>query len=120
LSPTFFEGKDVCALIGEGIEVTWVYTAGQYQVRKELEVQQASILSQLGKPTKKPTLRWIFQKMSGIHRVHILGQGSWLTGLNEEKEKIIRLFGTEVCRVYIWFSLSQEYAMLLTWQVWRS
>jgi len=118
LSPTFFEGKDVCALIGEGIEVTWVYTAGQYQVRKELEVQQASILSQLGKPTKKPTLRWIFQKTSGIHRVHIPGEGSCLTGLNEEKNHPVIWSGS--LSSVIWFSLSQEYAMLLTWQVWRS
>ena len=77
-----------------------VYNAGQYQVRKELEVQEESILSQVGKPTTKPTLRWIFQKMSGIHRVHIPGRDSCLSGLNEEKEKIIRLFGPEVCRVY--------------------
>jgi transposase len=77
-----------------------VYNAGQYQVRKELEVQQETILSQVGKPTVKPTLRWIFQKMSGIHRVHIPGQDSCLTGLNEEKKKILRLFGPEVCRVY--------------------
>lgn len=76
-----------------------VYNAGQFQVRKELEVQQESILSQVGKPTKQPTLRWIFQKMSGIHRVHILGQPSCITGLNEEKEKILQLFGAEVCRV---------------------
>ncbi|MFT4942215.1 MAG: transposase [Paraglaciecola sp.] len=34
-----------------------VYNAGQYQVRRELEVQQKSILSQVGKPTKQPTLR---------------------------------------------------------------
>ena len=77
-----------------------VYNAGQYQVRKALEVQQESIRSQVGKPTKKPTLRWIFQKLSGVHRVHIPGQDSCLAGLNEEKEKIIRLFGAEVCRVY--------------------
>ena len=57
-----------------------VYNAGQYQVRKELEVQEESILSQVGKPTRKPTLRWIFQKMSGIHRVHIPGRDSCLTG----------------------------------------
>ncbi len=57
-----------------------VYNAGQYQVRKELEVQQESILNQVGKPTKKPTLGWIFQKMSGIHRVHIPGRDSCLTG----------------------------------------
>jgi transposase len=79
-----------------------VYNAGQYQVRKTLDVQQESILSQVGKPTKKPTLRWIFQKLSGIHRVHIPGQDSCLTGLNKEKkkEKILRLFGPEVCQVY--------------------
>jgi len=77
-----------------------VYNAGQYQVREALKVQQENILSQVGKPTAKPTLRWIFQKMSGIHRVHIRGQDSCLVGLNEEKEKIIRLFGQEVCRVY--------------------
>jgi transposase len=44
-----------------------VYNAGQYVVRKELGVQEESILSQVGKPTNKPTLRWIFQKMSGIN-----------------------------------------------------
>jgi transposase len=77
-----------------------VYNAGQYQIRKELDMQQESILSQVGKPTKQPTLRWIFQKMSGIHRVHIPGQDSCLAGLTEEKEKIIRLLGPEVCKVY--------------------
>lgn len=30
----------------------------------------------------------------------ILGQDNCLSGLNEEKEKILRLFGQEVCRVY--------------------
>jgi transposase len=77
-----------------------VYNAGQYQVRKALDVQQERILSQVGKPTKKPTLRWIFQKLSGIHRVHIPRHNSCLTGLNKEKEKILRLFGLEVCQVY--------------------
>ena len=77
-----------------------VYNTGQYQVRKALEEQQESIRSQVGKPTKKPTLRWIFQKMSGIHRVYIPGQDCCLAGLNAEKEKILRLFGQEVCRVY--------------------
>jgi transposase len=52
----------------------------------------------LKKPSKKPTLRWIFQKMSGTHRVQISGQDSCLTGFN--KEKILRLFGLTVCRVY--------------------
>jgi transposase len=32
-----------------------VYNAGQYQVRKALDVEQESILNQVGKPTKKPT-----------------------------------------------------------------
>jgi hypothetical protein len=63
-------------------------------------MQEKSILSQVGKPTKKPTLRWIFQKISGTHRVHIPGQDSCLTGLNKEQENILRLFGPEVCRVY--------------------
>jgi len=77
-----------------------VYNAGEYQVRKALEAQQETIKSQVGKLTQKPTLRWIFQKRSGIHRVHIPERGSCLVGLNEEREKIIRLFGQEVCRVY--------------------
>ena len=77
-----------------------VYNAGQYQVRKALETQKETISSQVGKQTSQPTLRWIFQKMSGIHRVKIPGQNSCLAGLNEEKEKIIRLFGKEVCVVY--------------------
>jgi transposase len=53
-----------------------VYNAGQYQVINELGVQQERILSQIVNPTKKPTLRWTFQKMSGNNRVHILGRDS--------------------------------------------
>jgi hypothetical protein len=38
--------------------------------------------------------------MSGIHQVHIPGQATFISGLNEEKEKILRLFGVKICRVY--------------------
>ncbi|MFT5815380.1 MAG: hypothetical protein ACI9VT_003153 [Psychroserpens sp.] len=97
-----------------------VYNAGQYQVRKELEVQEESILSQVGKPTTKPTLRWIFKKISGIHRVHIPGRDSCLSGLNEEKKRSSGYLARKFVECINWFSLSQEYAVLLNRQVWRS
>jgi transposase len=77
-----------------------VYNAGEYQIRETLKKQNATILNQVGKPTAKPTMRWIIQRLDSIQYVEIKGQGSVVSSISEEKEKIIRLFGTEVSRVY--------------------
>jgi len=77
-----------------------VYNVGQYAVREEQEKQQETVLNQVGKLTNKPTMRWIFQRMTGIHQVSVSGIGIRVAGLKEEKEKILRLCGKEIARIY--------------------
>jgi hypothetical protein len=77
-----------------------VYNVGQYEIREELIAQDETVLNQVGKPTQAPTLRWLFQRMKGINLVIIPGQRACVTGLTEEKKKILRLFGKEVAQLY--------------------
>ena len=54
-------------------------------------------------PTSRPTLRWVFQLLDGMHRVQVTVQDqvhTRIVGLNEVRIKILRLFGERVCQVY--------------------
>ncbi len=44
-----------------------VYMIAQRYLRARLEQARASIPNQLGKATRTPTMRWIFQLFEGIH-----------------------------------------------------
>ena len=77
-----------------------VYNLGQYQFRETLKEKNETILNQNNKPISTPTLRWIFQRLYGVHVVTIEGQGAVISGLTPEKEKILTLFGGEVSRIY--------------------
>ena len=46
-----------------------VYSIGQRLLRQNLESENEQVKNQVGKPTKKPTLKWIFQIFQGIHYV---------------------------------------------------
>jgi len=50
-----------------------VYSLGQRKLRMALQKANASVPNQKGKPTEKPTLRWIFQCFQSIHLVHVDG-----------------------------------------------
>ncbi|MBM7074707.1 IS1634 family transposase, partial [Shewanella sp. 202IG2-18] len=77
-----------------------VYNLGQFQFREKLEDLNETILNQSNKPTATPTLRWIFQQLDVIHFVTVEGLGAKITGICEEKKKIIRIFGEEICKIY--------------------
>jgi len=77
-----------------------VYNAGEYEIRETLKSTKETVLNQVGKATEKPTMRWLFQRMNGINVVNIPGHSDFITGLSEEKKKIIRLFGPEVAKLY--------------------
>jgi transposase len=77
-----------------------VYNVGQYEIREELSSQEETVLNQVGKPIKNPTLRWLFQRMNGINLVTIPGQNAFVMGLTDEKRKILRLFGPAVAQLY--------------------
>jgi len=77
-----------------------VYNVGQYEIRETLTSQKVTVLNQVNKPTDKPTMRWLFQRMNGINVVFISGQRVSISGLTQEKKKILRLFGQEIAQLY--------------------
>ena len=80
-----------------------VYSVAQRRLRHQLARQREMVPNQINQPTARPTLRWVFQLLEGIHRVHVTVPGKihdLIEGLNEGQTKILRLFGEEVCRLY--------------------
>jgi transposase len=80
-----------------------VYSVAQRRLRQALARQHESLPNQINQPTQRPTLRWVFQLLEGIHRVRVIVQDQihdLIEGLNEVQIKILRLFGQEVCQIY--------------------
>lgn len=47
-----------------------IYMLTQRLVREKLKEQNRTLPNQLGKPTQRPTLRWIFQVFEGVHVIY--------------------------------------------------
>jgi transposase len=80
-----------------------VYALTQRRLRQHLADRHATIPNQIHQPTERPTLRWVFQLLEGIHRVQVMVHGQvhdLIEGLNEVQIKILRLFGDALCRLY--------------------
>ena len=80
-----------------------VYSVAHRRLRPELAREEAPLPTPINQPTPRPTLRWIFQLLEGIHRVRVIVQDQvydLIEGLNEVQIKILRLFGQEVCQIY--------------------
>jgi len=63
-----------------------VYSVAQRRLRQHLVRHNETVLNQINQPTERPTLRWVFQLLEGIHRVRVMVQGEVLDlieGLNE-------------------------------------
>ena len=80
-----------------------VYSIAQRRMRKALKAQGESIPNQIGQPTERPTLRWIFQLLEGINRVVFSVDGKvqvLIEGLTNLRRKILSLFGPSVLKIY--------------------
>jgi len=80
-----------------------VYAVTQRRLRHQLAHQSETLPNQINQPIARPTLRWVFQLLEGIHRVRVTVQGTvhdLIEGLNEVQMKILRLFGEDVCQLY--------------------
>lgn len=83
-----------------------VYNVGQHRIRNALKEANETIPNQINKPIQNPTLRWIFQVMEGISIVSFFEKGfvqpikTVITGLNELRMKIIKLFGPSAQKIY--------------------
>jgi transposase len=79
-----------------------VYAALEYRLREELATHShAMVPDQQNKPTKNPTMRWIFQLFSGIH-VLILNKLADPIILNKQEyhQTILRLLGLPYQTIY--------------------
>lgn len=80
-----------------------VYSVTQRRRRQQLARQQATGPNQLQQPSERPTLRWVFQRLEGIHRVRVTVPGELhdlLEGLHEGTRQILRVVGDRVCHLY--------------------
>jgi transposase len=80
-----------------------VYAVAQRRLRQPLVRPHETLPTPIHQPTQRPTLRWAFPRLEGIHRVRVTVQGQvhdLLEGFTEVKLKVLRLCGEGVCRRY--------------------
>jgi transposase len=81
-----------------------IYSIAEWILRKRLKETGETVLNQLGKPTQRPTLKWVFQKFRNINEAIIELKDSVhreIINVNEEQRKIIKLFGEGYEKYYI-------------------
>ncbi|OKH41624.1 IS4 family transposase [Scytonema sp. HK-05] len=76
-----------------------VYTLAQRQIRAALKDSQSTIKNQLGKPTDRPTLRWIFQCFQSIHLVK-LNQEIHISNSTQDRDFILNLLPNDCLGYY--------------------
>ena len=80
-----------------------VYSYSQYFLRKKLEDSNETIPSQVNKPTKKPTIKWIYELFDGVVILNVTVNNKLrhiVLNLNDTLRKIIKYFGPFACKVY--------------------
>lgn len=76
-----------------------VYTLAQRQMRAALSSSNSTVKNQLGKPTERPTLRWIFQCFQSIHIVALNGEKE-ISNLTPYRQFLLGFFPSECYQYY--------------------
>ena len=80
-----------------------VYTIAQRFLRKQLEKLGTFLPNQLGNPTKRPTMRWIFQIFEGVHLlIHRTPSGTQerVLNMNKVRYQVLSVLGGEFEKIY--------------------
>jgi len=80
-----------------------VYSIAERRMRACLKEHKETLPNQINQPTEKPTLRWVFQLLDGIHCLEITTEKDkqqMIEGLTPLREKILLLFGKNVENIY--------------------
>lgn len=77
-----------------------VYALGERTLRIALQQAGESIRHQSGKPTRRPTLRWVFQLFQAVHLLSIDG-GERISGLTEERRHLLGFLPNGCQRHYL-------------------
>jgi transposase len=76
-----------------------VYSLGQFQLRQALELTNSTLPNQKGKPTARPTLRWILQCFQSVHLVFVNGVKSSIQ-LTDKQNLILPFLGSSSRQYY--------------------
>ncbi|RYM27508.1 IS1634 family transposase, partial [Meiothermus sp. PNK-Is4] len=71
-----------------------VYALGEWELRRRLGEEGVRVPDQKGKPTERPTLRWMFQYFMWVRLVVLEGRVLVLN-LSPDHEKVVRLLRVE-------------------------
>lgn len=77
-----------------------VYALGERALRRALEEGGSSIRHQTGRPTQRPTLRWVFQLFQAVHLLSVDGTKR-IANLTEERKHILGLLLPGCQRYYL-------------------
>jgi transposase len=80
-----------------------IYMLTQRLVREKLKEQKQKLPNQLGKPTDRPTIRWIFQVFEGVHVIyHRIGGELRTVVANIKKfhQEVLNLLGGVFATIY--------------------
>ncbi len=81
-----------------------VYRLAEHLLRSRLAQTEETVPNQVNKPTKRPTMRWIFQCFEGIDLLHIRIGSSFQTqvlGLQALHRQVLRLLGPPYSHFYV-------------------
>jgi len=81
-----------------------VYSICERKLRKLLKTVGESISSQVGKPTQRPTLRWVYQIFEDVHLVRFGDDGKWnyeVTNLRDDAKIVLTLLGPNYKEMYL-------------------
>jgi transposase len=80
-----------------------VYSLAERKLRQVMAESELTVPDQKGKPTSKPTLRWIFQIFEGIVVLYIhddSGIARIVTNMKDKHRTVVRAFGIYVEKMY--------------------
>lgn len=81
-----------------------VYGVSEYQVRQGLKDNDITIKNQLGRPTNKPSMEWIYFLFLGVSELTISSKNKvkqLVTNVNQTLKLIIGLFGKRARKIYL-------------------
>ncbi len=77
-----------------------VYAALEHRIRQGLARQSQTFPDQKGKPTERPTARWVFQSFTGIHVLQVAPLTEVVLNLKTHHRALLALLGERYTAVY--------------------
>jgi len=80
-----------------------VYAALEYRIRQTLAEHEESVPDQKGKPTRRPTAKWIFELFMDVHLLTITAEKTirrLVLNLREELKTLLKLMGQTYMELY--------------------